>query len=37
MRHDRWVEAVKHSVKCDTQGCHRRKRVSLEELNLLRE
>ena len=29
-----WVEPVKHSVKCDTQGCHRRKRVSLEELSL---
>ena len=32
-----WVESVKHSVKCDSQGCHRRKRVSVEELSLLRE
>ena len=32
-----WVESVKHSVKCDTRGCHRRKRISLEELNFLRE
>ena len=30
------VESVKHPVKCDTQGCHRRKRISLEELNFLR-
>ena len=28
---------MKHPVKCDTLGCHRRKRVSLEELNFLRE
>ena len=28
---------MKLSVKCDTKGCHRRKRVSLEETNLLRE
>ena len=31
-----WVESVKHSVKCETRGFHRRKRVSLEELSLLR-
>ena len=27
---------MKHSVKCETRGCHRRKRVSLEELDFLR-
>ena len=27
---------VRHSVKCSTVGCHRHKRVSLEELQFLR-
>ena len=27
---------MKHSVKCDTQDCHRRKRVSLEEMAILK-
>ena len=27
---------MRHSVKCSTVGCHRHKRVSLEELQFLR-
>ena len=27
---------MKHSVKCDTQGCHRRKKVSFDEMAVLR-
>ena len=28
---------MKLSVKCDTRDCHRRKRVSLEEMSILRQ